>query len=311
MAAEPVPRSALRRVPRDELFDTAFFEAVARLRIVARRVAGGGRFAEQRSKDMGSGIEFRDFRAYSPGDDMRAIDWNIYRRLGRVVLRLFEELEDLPLYLMPDVSASMFVESGDGASPRAVAGLRAALALAAISLRQHDTVGVMPFAEDLRIAVRPQAGAGRTLTLAGHLAAIEPGGPTDLVRSIRRLKATRLREGLVAIVSDFFDPRGIETVLHELGGLRHRLLLVQLARASDRDPDIRGDLRLLDCESGQAENVSVTPAVLASYRAAYDRFQEQLTEFARRRNAGFVRIDVDAPVVPQLAQLFESGALLA
>ena len=66
-----------------ELFDADFLESLARLRIVARRVARGGRHAEQRSLDLGSGIEFRDFRPYSPGDDFRAIDWNIYRRLGK------------------------------------------------------------------------------------------------------------------------------------------------------------------------------------------------------------------------------------
>jgi len=294
-------------IPYAELFDADFLEAVGRLRIVARRVARGGRFAEQRSKDLGSGIEFRDFRPYAPGDDMRAIDWNIYRRLGRVFLRLFEELEDLPLYLMPDVSASMF----HGDDPRARAGLRATLALAAISLSQHDTVGVFPFAEDMRVAVRPQAGAGRTLTMARHLAGLEPGGATNLVASVRRLRNTRLRPGLIAIVSDFFDPAGIEAVIKELKLVRHRLLLVQLVRRSDRDPELRGDLRLLDCESGHAENVSVTSAVLERYRAAYDRFQQQIVDFAKQRDAGLVRLDVDQPVVPQLATLFESGAFVA
>ena len=115
MAPAPITES--------ELFDPAFLEAVGRLRLVAHRVARGGRPAEQRSKDMGAGIEFRDFRPYSPGDDFRAIDWNIYRRLGRVFLRLFEELEDLPVYLAPDVSQSLFLESPPRADldPEAVA----------------------------------------------------------------------------------------------------------------------------------------------------------------------------------------------
>ncbi len=295
------------RIPFEQLFDPDFLESVSRLSLLAARVARGGRFAEQRSKDLGSGMEFRDFRPYAPGDDMRAIDWNIYRRLGRVFLRLFEELEDLPLYLLPDVSASMFQEQ----PPRALAGLRTTLALAAISLGQHDTVALLPFAEDLRVLVRPKAGKGLTMTMARHLAALEPGGSTDLVRSLRRLQGTRLRQGLVAIVSDFFDPQGIEAVLAELRHVRHRLLLVQLVRHSDRDPDVQGDLRLLDCETGHAENVSVTPGVLQRYRAAYDRFQGQIADFARRRNAGLLRIDVEQPIVPQLASLFESGAWVA
>lgn len=287
----------------DQLFDAEFLESIAHLRIVSGRVPRGGRFAEQRSRDLGHGIEFRDFRPYAPGDDLRAIDWNIYRRLGRVFLRLFEELEDLPLYLLPDVSRSAFLEE----PPRARAGLRCALALAAISLGQHDSVGVFPFSDDLEVLVRPQAGKNRVLTFARQLATITPGGATDFAQAARRFGGMRLRRGLVVVVSDFFDPRGLPAVLAALGTVRHELLLVQLVRASDREVAVQGDLRLTDCETGAFQDVSVTPAVLERYRAAYDRFQDGLAEFARRRNAGLLRLDVEAEVVPQLAALFESG----
>ncbi len=288
----------------EDLFDAAFLEEVQRLRVIARRVAHGGRFAEQRSKDLGHGLEFRDFRPYAPGDDLRGVDWNIYQRLHRVFLRQFEELEDLPLYLLPDVSASMYLEE----TPRALAGLRTTLALAAISLGQHDTVGVFPFHTQLDFAVRPTSGKDRTMFLAQALADLEPGGRTDLAAAIRTLRATKLRQGLVAIVSDFFDPNGLEPIFEELASLRHSLLFVQLVRKTDREPDVRGDLRLVDCETDTVENVSVTPAVLESYRAAYDRFDTQLTELAESRGAGLVRVDVDRPIVEQLATLFEGGA---
>ena len=119
------------------------------------------------------------------------------------------------------------------------------------------------------------------------------------------------RRGLAVIVSDFFDPRGIEAVTSALGSLRHRLLLVQLTRKADRDPDLTGDLRLVDCESGAAADVSISAATLERYRAAYDRFQDGLTRFARKRGAGLLRIDADLPVVPQLAAVFEGGRYVA
>ncbi len=117
----------------------------------------------------------------------------------------------------------------------------------------------------------------------------------------------RLRPGLLAIVSDFFDPAGIDVVLQALKSVRHRLLFVQLVRPGDREPVLEGDLRLRDCETGAVEDVSVTPSVVTSYRAAYDRFETALTDFARRRSAGLLRLDVERDVVPQLATLFESG----
>lgn len=292
-----------RGVEARELFDADFLESLTRLRILATRVKGGGRHAEQRSRDLGSGIDFRDFRPYAAGDDLRAIDWNIYSRLGRVFVRLYEELEDLPLYVLPDVSGSAFLEQ----PPRARAGLRVSLALSAISLNQHDSVGVFPFAEDLSVLVRPAAGKRRVLSLAERLSSIEPGGATDFGKSLSRFGALGLREGMVAVVSDFFDPRGIEAVTAALGTLRHRLLLVQLTRKSDRDPDLAGDLRLVDCESGTAADVSISAATLDRYRAAYDRFQDGLIRFARRRGAGLLQLDVEAEVVPQLAAIFEGG----
>lgn len=315
------------RLTREELFDTAFLEAAERLRLVARRVAPRGRFADQRSRDRGAGLEFQDYRPYVSGDDLRAIDWTVYRRLGRVFLRLFEEHEDLPLYLLPDVSPSAWLER----PPRARAGLRASLALAAVSLGQHDRVGVFPFADDVTVLQRPRSGKGRLMQLAQRMATLVPnrpsergetgdaGGATNLRQALKRFRALGLREGLCVVVSDFFDPGGLEAVTEALKGVRHKLLLVQLVRATDRDPlargdapsrvggDMNGDVRVIDCESREGYDVSVTPDVLARYRAAYDRFNEGLSAFARSRNAGLLALDADADVVPQLATLFENG----
>lgn len=298
---------AAKRIPAEVLCDAGFLASLEHLRIVAKSVAPRGLFAEQRSRDKGSGIEFRDYRPYSSGDDLRAIDWNVYRRLGRLFLRLFEELEDLPLYLVPDVSASAFLEQ----PPRAQAGLRCALALAAIGLGQHDRVGVFPFSDDLRVHVRPTAGRGRVLGLAQRMSEIDGGGRTDLARSLATLEGLRLREGLVCVLSDFFDPAGIDAVCAALAKVRHRLLLVRLVRASDREPALSGDLRLVDCENGSSADVSVTAAVIERYKAAHARFEERLTTFARSRGAGLLELDVDGDVLPQLERLFLTGSYVA
>jgi uncharacterized protein (DUF58 family) len=249
-------------------------------------------------------MEFRDFRPYTPGDDFRSIDWNVYRRLGKVFLRLFEEQRDLPIYLAPDVSRSMFL----GDNPRVHAALRAAFAFAAIGLKEADSVGVFPFADQLQMALRPGSGSGRLLRVAQSLVAIEPGGETDFTTSMRRLQATRMRQGLLIVISDFFDPRGIAAVVAALKQVRHRLLLVQLVRKTDVDPDLEGDLLLHDCETGEEQNVSATGAVIDAYRRVYREFTDQLTTFARTRHAGLVRLDVDEDVVQQLAALFATGA---
>lgn len=288
------------------LFDPAFIESVQRLKLLARRVARGGTHGEQRSRDLGSGIEFRDFRPYAPGDDLKAVDWNIYRRLGRVFLRLFEELEDLPVYLCVDTSRSAFLED----EPRVVAGLRTAFALTAIALQQHDRVGLMAFGDQMDVVLRPQAGKGRLMRFGEAMAGLTPKGPTNFVDSFRRLEALNLRPGLVVVISDFYDPAGLAAVEASLKRLRHKLLLVPLRRASDADPRIEGDLELVDCESGATTEVSVTPDLIARYREAQERFENGLAESARRRGWGLLRIDCEADVVPQLSTLFETGSYL-
>ena len=295
-------------VPVEELVDPAFLASLQPLRITARRVVRGGRHAEHLSKELGSGLEFKDFRPYVPGDDLRAIDWNIYRRLGRVFVRLFEEQQDLPLYLLPDVSKSLVAE-GDGV--RAKAALRATLALAAISLNQHDRVGIFPFADELRTHERPKSGKNQVLTIARRLADIDFGSTTDLVGALSRFDSMRWRQGLCVVVSDFFDPAGIQAITDRLGRLRHKLLLIQITRPADRIPDFEGDLRLVDCETGDAHDVSVTDSVLQRYRDAYDKYFEELTTFATRRSAGLVRINAEVDIVEQLAAVFEGGAFAA
>lgn len=295
-----------------QLLDPHFLQQARALRIVARRVAPAGRWAEHRSRDRGQGMEFRDYRPYSPGDELKSIDWNVYRRLGRVVVRLFEEMEDLPIYLLPDLSRSMWLEN----PPRAVSAMKVAIAMASIGLDQHDRVGVFPFGNDLNTTVRPTSGRGRLSLLASALTRIGQSAQsnregTDLANSLSKLHGLRLREGLVVIISDFFDPRGVDVMLGELKRMRHRPILISIARSEDRDPDLSGDVQVRDCETGDTRDVSIDSAVLASYRNAYDRHFDQLRGFTVKRSGGFLSLDHDRDIMEQMASLFEGGRYVA
>ena len=288
------------------LFTDDFLHAIERLRIVARQVPLGGRHAEHRSRDLGSGIEFRDFRSYVPGDDLRRVDWNLYRRSGRVFLRLFEAPEDLHVYLLPDVSDSMFFET----PPRADAARQMAAVLAAVALNQHDRVGIFPFGGDLVTPLAPTSGRAALRRALEHLERLGPAGPTDLVRSLRRFAAQPLRGGLAVVISDFFDPRGVDEVIASLRLLRHRVLLVQVVKATDAAPSLDGELRLLDCESGRGIDVTATRETIDRYRRAYQTFDEALGAFAARRRSLRVKLDADRRVLDQVGDMFVGGVLV-
>src|SRR5215468_3206088 len=89
------------------LFDDEFQRKLEMLALVSRRIFAGRLRAERRSKKKGSGVEFADHRDYTAGDDFRTIDWNVYQRFGRLLVRLYEEEEDLSIYLIVDCSSSM------------------------------------------------------------------------------------------------------------------------------------------------------------------------------------------------------------
>ncbi|MDG2130690.1 MAG: DUF58 domain-containing protein [Fuerstiella sp.] len=294
------------------LLDPHFLQQARALRIVARRVAPAGRWAEHRSRDRGQGLEFRDYRPYSAGDDLKSIDWNVYRRLGRLVVRLFEEMEDLPIYLMPDLSRSMWQED----VPRAITAMKVAIAFASIGLDQHDRVGLFPFGEDLNTTVRPTSGRGRLSLIAeamsrlGETARKQQVG-TDLAASMSKLRGLGLREGLLVVISDFFDSHGIEAMMAELKQTRHRPLLVGICRTEDREPALRGDVRVRDCETGDARDVSIDSSVLKNYADAYDQHFDQLREFSKSRHGGFMAMQHDGDVMKQLAALFEGGRYVA
>ena len=288
-----------------ELFDPDFLNALEAFTLRARRVARGGFIANQNSPSLGSGIEFQDFKAYVPGDDIRAIDVNIYQRLGKLFIRLFEEQRNLPLYLLIDQSASMYFDDAS----RIVAGLRSALALASISLSQHDSVGIYSFTDRLTTLAKSRTGKHNLLPIARLLAELHEGTTTNLSTSFRSLSQQKLRQGLLIVISDFFDEEVIDNLTQELRNLRHRVILVQLVKNEDTEPtmvdDLQGDVQLLDCETNVGLDLSIDPALLNRYRSAYREFTQKLTRSAASSNAGLLVVNAEEDILTQLGSLFQ------
>ena len=289
----------------EQLFDPAFLAALESFTLRAKRVPRGGFFANQNSPALGSGLEFQDYKSYVAGDDIRAIDLNIYQRLGKLFIRLFEEQRNLPVYLLIDRSASMYLE----AASRIIAGLRSALALTSIALSQHDSVGIYTFTDGLTMLSRPKTGKHSLIPIAKLMAELNEGTVTRLPDAIQTLNRSKLRPGLLVLISDFFDEMVIDDFVQHLRSIRHRTLLIQLVRKSDADPSLQqeliGDVRLVDCETNDGLDVSIDPVVQNRYQSAYQDFVMHLTQAANASNSGLLVVDVDEDMLPQLAPLFQ------
>ena len=288
--------------------DSELLEQVQQFSLRIARAGKGGRLAEQKTNARGQGLEFADYKPYVAGDELRAIDWHVYQRLGRLFVRVFEEQQNLPVYILLDQSASMFVEQ----PPRYAAAQQAALALGAIALNQQDTVRVLPFAGKLNSQFKSLSGKHQLLQLAEQLQHTAPHPSSAICQALTEFAAYPLRQGLCVLISDFFNSQDIQHVIDALSLVRHQLLLIQLTQPWDASPqllNISGDVQFEDSETGTTLDVQLSPAVISQYQHAYQQFNTRITQAADELGAGLCQLDASAAVLPQLSQLFTQRGL--
>ena len=286
-------------------FDEAFLRKLEYLSIVARRVFGGGLRADRRSRKVGAGIEFADHRAYATGDDLRYLDWAVYARLERLLLRLFVEEEDLHIYLLIDTSASM------GGAGKLQQATQIAAALAYVGLSNLDRVSVTPLSTDAPAGLRPVRGRDNILSILRFLEGLEPRGQTTLLRSVEAFVRRTTRPGLVILLSDFYDLDGYAAALDLLRYRRHEPTAIHVWSAAEASPDLLGDVELVDLESGQAREVTVDEKLLAAYRDAHQSLTDGVERHCATRGVGYVRADVAVPFDETVLHLFRRAGLVA
>src|SRR5438067_8928540 len=152
------------------LFDDEFLKKLEYLNIVSKRLFAGQLRAERRTRKRGTGLEFADYRAYVAGDDFRHLDWKAYLRLNRLILKLFEEEEDLPIYFFVDSSQSMSY----GSPSKLDYARRVAAALCYIGLANLDRVILVAYADKVRAELPSQRGKGRILKIFRFFSDVTP-----------------------------------------------------------------------------------------------------------------------------------------
>jgi uncharacterized protein (DUF58 family) len=288
------------------LFDEDFLKKLEYLHIVSKKVFAGRLRAERRSRKTGSGVEFADHRQYAAGDDIRYIDWNLYGRMERLLLRLFEEEEDLSVYLLIDVSRSM----GLGDPPKLDHALRVAAALAYIALANLDRVSVLPFADGIKGRLAPARGKGQVHKVFRFLEEIEPGGVTDFTTAARTFAHQSKRRGLAIVISDLYDPEGATAGLNYLRYHRFDPFVIHVYDEAELDPRIRGDLRMIDCETGRERDVTITDRLVRRYREAHAEFCREIEEFCLARQISYLRSGLHVPFDELVLQVFRVGGFL-
>jgi uncharacterized protein (DUF58 family) len=265
------------------LFDSDFLKKLEYLSIVSRRVFRGSLLAQRRTMQFGSGIEFADHREYAPGDDVRYLDWNIYARHGDLLLKRFQEEEDLHVYFLLDCSRSMAF----GDPPKFDLARQVTAALAYIALADLDRIAVIAFADRIVGDFRLTRGKARILPLLEFLEGLNTQGTdTDLTASVGQFLRRRQRTGLAVVVSDLFAPGGYEQGINQLRHRRYEPHVVQLHDPAEARPPVLGDVELLDIENATSRKVTVTEKALRTYRRLFDGYQRSVAAYCRNYGLG-------------------------
>jgi uncharacterized protein (DUF58 family) len=277
---------------RHAFFPPEFLAQLERLSLLSRRAFRGSVKGERRSPRRGHSVEFADYRAYGHGDDLRYVDWNIYGRLDRLHVKLFVDEEDLCLHLLVDASASMRF----GAPSKLEYAVRTAAALGFVGLVNHERVGVGILRARAAEGWPPSRGRNQVVALLDFLAAVDPQGPTRLNEALADYAARAREPGLAVLVSDLLDPHGFESGVRALLERRYDVHLVHLLDPTEMNPDLGGDLRLEDAETGEVRDITVDAETLRGYRERLSQFLQRVEGFCRAHEVGYHRVVTDTPV---------------
>ena len=287
-----MPASSTKQTP---LLDPELLAQLERLELVTRKIFRGRMKGERRSRRKGQSVEFADFRNYVPGDDLRFIDWNLYARLEKLFLKLFMEEEDLHFYTLIDASSSM--DFGDPTKLHYAKQLAASLGF--VGLCRADRVKIEALGAS-RSHPGPVLRGRHTLwRMLEYVEGIQPGTNVPLTASVKEFCIRNSGKGILVLISDLMDKAGYEPALRFLLAQDLDVYVIHVLSPEELDPDVKGDLKLVDCEDQDVAEITVSRPLLEKYKRTLASFIDGAREFCTRRGMTYLMTSTDTPV-PQL-----------
>ena len=288
------------------LFPPDFLTKLEYLSIMSKRVFRGSLLAQRRTMQLGSGIEFSDHREYATGDDLRYLDWNVYARHGDLLLKRFQEEQDLHVYLMIDCSRSM----GFGSPPKFDLARQLTAALAYIALADLDRIAVVAYANDIISEFPVTRGKARILALMKYLESLSTvGTDTNLSKAVQGLLHRGTRNGLVVVLSDLFDTNGFSRGFDQLRSQRFEAHVLQLHDPKEADPKLLGDAELEDVENGSIRMVTINERMLRRYKQLFTDHQTSVRDYCRRYGLSCTQSPSIVPFDQLMMTMMRSAAI--
>src|SRR4051794_34131836 len=274
--------------------DPAVLSSISSLDLLARTVVDGFVAGLHRSPDFGFSQEFAEYRAYTEGDDLRHVDWNVFARTERAYLKRYKGETNSQLTMLLDVSASM------GFGSQRVNKLDYARYLAAsicyMSNQQRDAAGIIIFDDDVKNYVPPSTRQGQFARLLHAIEKAEPGTRTNLEKPLLHCQQFLHRRGIIALISDFYEsPAAVIKAVEPLRFHGNELILFHILDPQEIRPTMKEPMLVLDMETNDA--LEVTPDYVRNeYRQKIDAHIEGLSAEARRSGIDYFLLDTSKPL---------------
>jgi uncharacterized protein (DUF58 family) len=287
------------------LLSNEFLHRLDTLRLAANQPARGHLRGLHRSNRRGTGMEFADYRAYSEGDDLKNVDWPTYLRLDRLIVKLFVEEADLPIYLFLDASASM----GVGEPSKFDYGRKVAAALAHLGFINMDRVSVAAISDGALREMSGLRGKDQSWPVFKFLEQIEARGKTSLETALKRYFGVPKAKGLSVLISDFLDA-DFESALRVLRNVHQEVLALHVVSPQELEPALTEELLLVDAEDGTSVEHQITPAALDAYKRAFAEHCDAIKSFCDRNAWVYVRAATDGNIEDLVLRALRKEGLL-
>lgn len=275
--------------------DPAVLGALSGLDLVAKTVVEGFVAGLHRSADLGFSHEFAEYRAYTPGDDLRNVDWNVYARTDRTYVKRYRGETNSPVTMLLDASNSMNYASHSVTKMNYARFMAAAIFYLAVR-KQRDAAGLLVFDDEVRNYINPSARHGQLARLLAGLELAEPRARTNFEQPMRHLENLLSRRGIVVMLSDFYEPPG--ALIRAIEPLRFRgneVLLFHVLDPEELHPDLGGSTVLVDLET--RARIEVTAEYAAKeYSERITRHIAALRDASQRAGMSYQLLVTDRPL---------------
>ena len=289
-----------------QLLSPELLAQLERLELVSRKIFRGRMKGERRSKRKGQSVEFADFRNYVPGDDLRFIDWNLYARLDKLFLKMFLEEEDLHFYALVDNSLSM--DFGEPTKLHYAKQIAAALGF--IGLCRSDRVKIEVIGQSRATPGPVLRGRHSLWRMVEYLDGIQPGDTVPLVDGVKDFCLRNSGKGILVLISDLMDKQGYESAFRFLLAQQMDVYVVHVFSPEELDPDVKGDLRLIDCEDQDQAEITVSRPLLERYKRTLAAFVDSTREFCARRGMSYLLTNTNVPVEQLISSYLRQRGLV-